>query len=183
MTWEHRVVPRDDEPSGDMRQIVTETGIEELAVTDLSAADLKMIAWSGPPAHLRAVARELDRVPAGDAEYLAVRAPDGTPIATGGIDYAQEPGVGTIWQLATRADVQGLGIGTRLIRAAESRIRARGLARARLSVEPDNPRARALYERLGYIPHGERPASWQAEREDGSLFTYETVLTDMEKSL
>jgi len=35
--------------------------------------------------------------------------------------------------------------------AAEDRIRARGLAHAELGVEVENPRARTLYERLGYI--------------------------------
>jgi ribosomal protein S18 acetylase RimI-like enzyme len=47
-----------------------------------------------------------------------------------------------------------------LIRAAEQRIRARGLHRAELAVEQRNPRARALYERPGYIACGCEPASW-----------------------
>ena len=52
-----------------------------------------------------------------------------------------------------------------------------------LSVEHDNPRAQTLYERLGYIACGERSASWESLREDGSRFLYETVLTDMRKPL
>jgi ribosomal protein S18 acetylase RimI-like enzyme len=173
----------DDRRSGDVRQIVTEVGVKHLAVTDLVAADLERIAWSGGPSHIREVARQLDRVAGGDSEYLAVRAPDGSPIAKGGIDSTQDPGVGTIWQVATRDDVRGLGIATRLIHAAEHRIRTRGLTKAKLSVGVDNTHALLLYERLGYVAQGERRSSWEADREDGSTYTKETVLTDMEKNL
>ncbi len=82
-----------------------------------------------------------------------------------------------------RAELRGLGIGTRLITEAEERIRARELPVARLGVEVDNVRARALYERLGYVATGERPAAWEDMRPDGSVFTYEMVLTEMKKRL
>jgi ribosomal protein S18 acetylase RimI-like enzyme len=180
---EDRGVQRVGDASTDMREIVAKTGVDRLALTNLGTDDLPRIGWSGSPLHLRRVAHELSRVKTGDAEYLAVRAPDGSPLATGGIDYVQEPGVGTIWQLATRPDVRRLGIGTRLIDAAEARIRARGCRTAKLSVEHDNPRARALYERLGYLAVGDRGGAWDAQHDDGSIFTHETVLTDMEKHL
>ena len=172
-----------DEGGRELREMVTEFGVENLVVNDLTEADLDLIGWSGSTLHVSHVAAELRRAPRGDAEYLAARAPDGTPVAKGGIDYTQEPGVGVIHQLATRSDLQGLGIGTRVIEAAEARIRARGLTTAILSVGHDNPRAQALYERIGYIACGERSASWESQREDGSRFLYETVLMDMRKPL
>ena len=45
--------------------------------------------------------------------------------------------------------VQGRGIGTAQVRAIQAEAGGRGVA-ATLSVERDNPRARALYERLGF---------------------------------
>jgi ribosomal protein S18 acetylase RimI-like enzyme len=42
------------------------------------------------------------------------------------------------------------------------------LSVAQLDVEVDNPRARTLYERLGYREVGRRPASWDVEDPDGS---------------
>ena len=45
---------------------------------------------------------------------------------------------------------RGLGIGSRLIEAAEKVCAERGFARIGLSVGVDNPRARKLYEKLGY---------------------------------
>lgn len=125
----------------------------------------------------------LARVSYGDTEYLAVRAPDGTPVAIGGIDYSLAPGVGTIFQLATHERLQGLGLGTLLIAAAEERIRRRGVRVARLGVEDDNPRARALYERLGYVASGRRPESWEAQGDEGMMFLYETVVTELDKHL
>ena len=45
---------------------------------------------------------------------------------------------------------QSQGIGTSLVRAAEALAAERGYAIAELGVEDSNPRARGLYERLGY---------------------------------
>jgi len=99
------------------------------------------------------------------------------------IDYQANPGAGTLSQLAVQAAWRSCGLGTTLIRAAEQRILARGLDRAELSVEENNPRARALYERLGYAAYGRRPEAWDAEAPDGSVVRYETMCTLMRKQL
>jgi ribosomal protein S18 acetylase RimI-like enzyme len=104
-------------------------------------------------------------------------------VAIGGIDYARTPGAGTLWQLVVHGALQSCGIGTILIQAAEQRIHARGLHRAELSVEECNPRARALYERLGYVAYGREPDSWDEQAPDGSITQYETVCTLMRKEL
>jgi ribosomal protein S18 acetylase RimI-like enzyme len=104
-------------------------------------------------------------------------------VAIGGIDYVLNPGAGTLWQLAVHGALQSCGIGTLFIRAAERRIRRRGLHRAELRVEENNPRARAFYERLGYIAYGRKPDAWDEEALDGSVTRYETVCTLMRKEL
>jgi ribosomal protein S18 acetylase RimI-like enzyme len=48
-------------------------------------------------------------------------------------------------------DARGRGIGTLLLDAAADLARARGDHAVRLSVVDSNPRARALYERLGFV--------------------------------
>jgi ribosomal protein S18 acetylase RimI-like enzyme len=158
-------------------------GPGSLVIDDLRAEDLPALGWSGTAAHLRSVASYLARVSSGEVEYLVVRGVDGAPVAKAGIDYAEAPGVATIMQIATHGDLQGLGLGTALIAAAEERIRRRGLTVARMGVEDDNPRARALYERLGYQEVSRRAVSWEAEAADGSLFMYRTVVTEMDKTL
>ncbi len=70
-----------------------------------------------------------------------------------------------------------------LIAAAEQRVRGRGLAFATLGVEDGNPRARRLYQRLGYQASGRQHASWEYEDDDGVLRMYETTLTMLRKPL
>jgi ribosomal protein S18 acetylase RimI-like enzyme len=154
-----------------------------LTIRDLEPGDLPSCAWSGSAAHLVAIARELDRARRGEAEYLAACPPSGLPVALGGIDYARTRGAGTIWQLVVHDALQSCGIGTVLIKATEERIRARGLHRAELGVEDSNPRAHALYERLGYRAFGREPDSWDQAAPDGTITRYDTMLTMMTKDL
>src|SRR6266536_3331704 len=52
---------------------------------------------------------------------------------------------------------------------------------SQLAVEVNNPRARSLYERLGYVAYSRRPEAWDEELPDGSLTRYGTVCTLMRK--
>ena len=158
-------------------------GLQQLAVGDLRADEVGGLTWSGNPAHLRSVAAALDRAAQGLEDYLVVRAPAGEPVAKMRVDYTSEDDTGVFSQLATMDRLQGLGIATMLIGAAEQRVRARGLAFAALGVEDDNPRARRLYERLGYHASGRQPASWEYQDDDGVLRRYETTLTILRKRL
>lgn len=154
-----------------------------LVIRDLVSGDLPSCAWSGTATHLAAIALALDRARHGEVDYLAACPPSGLPVALGGIDYAETPGAGTIWQVAVHGVLQSCGIGTLLVRSAEHRIRARGLHRAELGVEDSNPRARALYERLGYRAYGREPDSWDQEAPDGTITRYVTMLTLMRREL
>ncbi|MBL1285808.1 GNAT family N-acetyltransferase [Streptomyces sp. NPDC057067] len=152
-------------------------------VRDLLPQDLPACTWSGSATHLRHVERELARAAAGEVDYLAVCTPVGVPVAIGGVDYQVSEGAGTLWQLAVLPALQSSGLGTLLVRAAEGRIRDRGLHRAELAVEEDNPRARALYERLGYVAYGREPDAWDEEGPDGSVRRHETMCVLMGKNL
>jgi ribosomal protein S18 acetylase RimI-like enzyme len=154
-----------------------------VTVRDLTHEDLPSCAWSGSVTHLAHVAQAVERAQRGEVAYLAVCPPSDLPVAIGGIDYTVTPGAGTLWQLAVHPALRSCGLGTVLIQAAEQRIRARGLHRAELGVEETNPRARALYERLGYLVCGRKPEAWDEEAPDGSITRYETMCTVMRKQL
>ena len=154
-----------------------------LLIRDLTPEDLPSCAWWVSAWDRARLATTLERARRGEVEYLAVCPPAGLPVALGGVDYMLIPGAGTLWQLAVHGALQSCGIGTLLIQAAEHRIRARGLHRAELGVEECNPRARALYERLGYVAYGRKPEAWDEQAEDGSVRRYETVCTLMRKEL
>ncbi|WP_406143916.1 GNAT family N-acetyltransferase [Streptomyces sp. NBC_01012] len=155
----------------------------KLYARDLAQEDLPSCGWSGSEHHVAGVAEQLKRVRLGEVDYLAVCPPTGIPVAKGGVDYRVKEGVGTLWQLAVHPALQSCGIGTFLVGAAEQRIRDRGLWRAELGVEESNPRARALYERLGYVAFDRQPDSWDERAPDGSLRRHETMCTLMRKDL
>ncbi|MET9495565.1 GNAT family N-acetyltransferase [Streptomyces sp. NPDC006552] len=154
-----------------------------LSARDLVRGDLASIGWSGSEHHVAVVAQQLERARRGEVDYLVVCPPTDIPVAKGGIDYRVKDGVGTLWQLAVHPALQSCGIGTFLVEAAERRIRKRGLRRAELGVEENNPRARALYERLGYVAFDRHPDAWDEQAPDGSLRRHETICTLMGKDL
>jgi ribosomal protein S18 acetylase RimI-like enzyme len=161
---------------------VTEVVIP-LLVRGLIPEDLPSCTWSGSALHLASVARELERARRGEVDYLAACPPSGLPVSVGGIDYAENLVAGTLYQLSVHPALQSCGIGTIFIQAAEQRILARGLHRAELGVEESNPRARALYNRLGYVACGRAPDSWDEQAPDGTIIRYETMCTLMRKEL
>lgn len=154
-----------------------------VSVRDLLPRDLSACTWSGSPTHLRQVERELARAAAGEVDYLAVCTPVDLPVAIGGIDYQVSKEAGTLWQLAVLPALRSRGLGTLLIRAAEQRIRNRGLRRAELAVEETNPRAHALYERLGYVAYGREADAWDEEGPDGLIRRHETMCVLMRSDL
>jgi len=81
---------------------------------------------------------------------------------------AQEQ-IATIWHVAVWDPLQGVGIGTRLILAAEEEIVERGLRWSQLGVEKVNTGARRLYERLGYVTFGDEDLVWPEPMADGGL--------------
>lgn len=151
---------------------------------DLRESDLSRCGWAGSETHLQAVREALARVPGGGVDYLVVLDDAGTPVSMGGIDYEDATGLPSLWQLGTDEQRRSQGFGASLIAALEERARRRGHRRVRLGVETDNPRARALYERLGYRATGVvTPEEWNQELPDGTVTRYRTTCAEMVKDL
>ena len=87
-------------------------------------------------------------------------------------------GKGEMVDLFVTEDERGRGIGTKLIRECEKRAKAKGFSRIWLAVNPeDNPRARQLYERLGYCHDGGELYL------DGVYGDYEDWVINLEKEI
>lgn len=69
--------------------------------------------------------------------------------------------------LVYRADLRGHGIGTALIQAAEDRASERGFGWVGVGAGDDNPRAMALYRRLGYRDGMRYVDVWSYEDDSG----------------
>lgn len=54
---------------------------------------------------------------------------------------------------------------------------------AEIDVETDNPRARMLYERLGYAAYGSKTSAWDDELSDGTVTRIETTCVLLRKYL
>lgn len=71
--------------------------------------------------------------------------------------------VGTL-SIAIRDGWRDVGIGTALMRAAQDWTRERGLVKLALGVFPDNARAIAVYEHVGFAREGLRRMQYRGER-------------------
>ncbi len=176
-----KVIPSDTTKS--TRESIEKAGVDSLSIDSLTFDDLGDIEWSGGPLHPQAVREALERVSTGEVEYLAVRSPDGRPICIGGIDYSANENSGTMWQLATKESLRGLGVGSKLIKAMENKIIDKGLEIAVISVEDTNTEAKSLYERLGYQVYGHKKESWEEVDEAGTKFTHNAEVDLLRKTL
>ena len=97
----------------------------------------------------------------------------------------QLPGVPRLDHLEVPGPFQGRGIGTALIGAAEATARQLGYVRIALGVGLDNPKARRLYERLGYAAwgHGTVVGSWVEYPDAGPPVTLSEVCDMLIKRL
>ena len=107
---------------------------------------------------------------------------DGRPVGDGFLSWepAEDPqvrrrlpGLPELGHLEVVGPLWGRGIGTALIRAAEATARRFGHDRLLLGVGVDNPGARRLYERLGYVDwgHGTIVGTWLERDHDGRPVT------------
>jgi ribosomal protein S18 acetylase RimI-like enzyme len=150
-----------------------------VTVRDLEPTDLPALGWTGDAQHLTAIAGDLAAAWAGQVIQLVVELPNAQLVGFGAVDFRRAPGFGLIWMLSVHELLQSLGLGTMLITALEDRIRQHGRDHARIAVEQDNPRAAALYRRLGYTECGSVVDSWPI----GAHRHYVTVCSLLERRL
>ncbi len=165
------------------REMVQKRGATILHVNNLTGDDLDDIVWSGGPLHLKAIAKALERAKKGEVEYLAVRAPNGSPVAIGGIDYRARKDAGTLWQLVVHEQLRSLGLGSYLISEMEKRVKKRGLKQVVIGVEENNTRAWRLYRSLGYKEFSREKDSWDTQDKNGKVIQYIAQLVLLKKSL
>jgi ribosomal protein S18 acetylase RimI-like enzyme len=150
-----------------------------LTVRDLEPTDLTDLDWSGGVEHQRALAEALQGSWTGERAVLVIALANGRLAAVGSVSFPAGSDVGVLTMLSVHEHLQSLGLGTRLVGALEKRARRQGRSHTQLAVEHDNPRAAALYRRLGYREVGSRVEYWPVT---GGR-TYVTVSTVLERDL
>ncbi|WP_369167903.1 GNAT family N-acetyltransferase [Streptomyces sp. R28] len=121
-------------------------------------------------------AARFGRQEAGDSTYL-IPWLDGRPVGHAEVRWtgcaapearASRPGCPEINGLFVWPEsLRSRGIGTALVRTAERMAKERGIGAMGLGVDDDNPRAAALYARLGYLPTVPYVDRWTRLDSDG----------------
>jgi ribosomal protein S18 acetylase RimI-like enzyme len=83
-------------------------------------------------------------------EILLAVSEDDRPVGKIHVHFEHRDGAVWLEAAAVVRPLRDQGIGTSLVRAAEALALERGIGIVELGVEDSNPRARRLYERLGY---------------------------------
>jgi ribosomal protein S18 acetylase RimI-like enzyme len=146
--------------------------------------DLPALEWFGLETDYRDyMARGYRRQQTGELVFLVAEA-NGFPVAKIWIDLRVDPPHAALLSaLDVMPCFRNLGLATRLIGVAEERARAARRDIARMTVAQDNPRARRLYERLGYRSVGQDQAVYDGVSPDGRPIHHDEAVWVMEKSL
>jgi GNAT superfamily N-acetyltransferase len=147
-------------------------------------ADLELLEWGGMFAeHRQLIARAWESSRSGTAAMLVADA-NHYPVGQIWIDLLRGGrGAALLWAVRVLPAMQRLGIGSRLLDAAEMLVLDEGRRETEIRVEPGNPSARRLYERCGYVVRGRMTECFEYTRPDGEVVSSCVHLWRMRKPL
>jgi ribosomal protein S18 acetylase RimI-like enzyme len=139
----------------------------DVRIRQATAEDVALLEWKGLFWQYRGIFEHTFAEQAAGRRLMLVATHNGYPV--GRLFVQLSPGVPLYSDGSTRAYLYSLrvidrfqrqGVGSRLIAAAEDMLRAREYRWATIAAATDNPRARRLYERLGYTYFHDEPGCW-----------------------
>ena len=159
-----------------------------VVIRQARADDLEPIEWDGEYRRYRLVYQRAYAESQRGRRVLLVAEADGRVIGQifVQVDSALSGGnsrAAYLYALRVRPEYRNRGIGTELVREAESILRQRGFVRALISVAQDNHAARRLYERLGYDVFGEDAGNWTYFDDRGQIQEVHELAFLLEKML
>jgi GNAT superfamily N-acetyltransferase len=128
----------------------------QLKIRHCARQDLPQLEWFGLyTEHRQLIEDAFRRQQAGEVIMLLADL-DGFPVGQAWLDLTTRSAdsVGVIWALRVFPLLRNHGIGSRLMIAAEQLLFEKGYRWSELTVDQHEPRARRLYERLGYRSSG-----------------------------
>jgi ribosomal protein S18 acetylase RimI-like enzyme len=143
------------------------------------AEDLRALEWGGEFREHRAIIEEAFAQAAGGEQVMWVAEVAGAPVG----QLWVELGRARLWAARVQSALQGRGIGTALVRAAEQDLLGRGHARASVAVEPSNARARRFWLSQGYRLLGRVTERWSYRTPAGSAVVAAAELDVLDKEL
>lgn len=124
--------------------------------------DVEALEWWGIFTPHREIIQDAWRRHVAGENLMLVAEMNGHPVGQAWIDLERhaDESMGLLWAVRVIPFLQGLGIGARLLEAAEQALAARGFRWALIGVEKWNEAAHRLYLRQGYEPWGELRESY-----------------------
>lgn len=121
--------------------------------------DLPTLEWFGLFESHRELIRSTFEMHCRDEAAMLVAEVNGVASGQAWLDFSRrdDEGIGVLWAVRVFPCLQNLGIGARLMAAAEQVCRENRCTTVEVSVSHDNPSARRLYERIGYRPSDSAP--------------------------
>jgi ribosomal protein S18 acetylase RimI-like enzyme len=141
----------------------------QVSIRQCRRDDLPALEWFGMfTAHRNIILATYESQERGEAVMLVADV-QGFPIGQVWIDLTRKHVdlTGILWAVRVLPPVQNLGLGTRLMAAAEHVLRDYACTRAELAVEKDNPNAKRFYERQGYHVVGSEQGAYSYTMPDG----------------
>jgi ribosomal protein S18 acetylase RimI-like enzyme len=183
MSWGFRIKPR----VVDTEQRL----IDQVVIRHVVQEDLPAMEWDGEYRHFRRVyADAYKRMTRGDSILWVAELPGSglvgqvfiqlmcdRPELADGIERAY------LYSFRVRKELQGQGIGTRIMDVIENDVMQRGFDYITLNVARDNPRAQKLYVRRGYYVVAPEPGVWSYPDDKGVWHRVEEPAWRMEKRL
>lgn len=141
----------------------------EVTIRACREEDLPGLEWFGMFTPHREIIREAYRMQERGENLMLVAEANGFPVAQAWINLVARAslGAGLLWAVRVFPALRGMGIGSRLLSAAEEALRRRGVAHADIGVEKENEGARRLYERVGYRVLGEEYEEYEYTPPEG----------------
>ncbi|CAO3422294.1 N-acetyltransferase family protein [Azospirillum endophyticum] len=142
-----------------------------VTIRPATQADLPTLEWYGlHTPHREIIASAFRLQERGDGSMLLADV-NGYPVGQICIDFLRKrpSGRATLWALRVFPPFRGLGIGVRLVRAAEREVVRRAVPFAELGVDRDNAGVLPFYERLGYEHCGRERGQFLYHTPEGRL--------------
>jgi ribosomal protein S18 acetylase RimI-like enzyme len=144
---------------------MAETG--SLLIRFASASDLSAMEWDGEYRRFRRLYEQAFEDALNGRRLILLADLEGQMVGQIIVQLGtSHPGIpegevtGYLHAFRVRPAHRGQGVGTALLEEAEQQLRARGFRQVAIAAAKDNPRARRLYERLGYSAIAEDPGEW-----------------------
>jgi ribosomal protein S18 acetylase RimI-like enzyme len=150
--------------------------LERLLIRSATAADLPSMEWDGEYRRYRRVYEQALEDARQGRRLILLAEVEGQVVGQiivqlGTSHPSLDDGGGTAYlhALRVRPEHRGQGVGRSLIERAEDQLRQRGFRKAAIAAAKDNPRARRLYERLGYSMVADDPGEWSFVDDEGRV--------------